>query len=45
MVSDTYRNRAVEFEAIPSQDSAAGLVLTSVLGQVLVEHAWEQESA
>jgi lipopolysaccharide transport system ATP-binding protein len=35
--------RAFEFEVVPSQDFAAGLVLNPVYGQVLVEHAWEQQ--
>jgi lipopolysaccharide transport system ATP-binding protein len=34
--------RALEFEVIPSQTFAAGLVLNPAHGQVLVEHAWEQ---
>jgi lipopolysaccharide transport system ATP-binding protein len=37
--------RAFEFEVVPSQDFAAGLVLNPVFGQVLVEHAWEQQGA
>ncbi len=37
--------RAFEFEVVPSQDFAAGLVLNPVFGQVLVEHAWEQQRA
>jgi len=37
--------RALEFEVVPSQDFAAGLVLNPAFGQVLVEHAWEQERA
>jgi lipopolysaccharide transport system ATP-binding protein len=37
--------RALEFEVIPSQDFAAGLVLNPAFGQVLVEHAWEQPRA
>lgn len=37
--------RALEFEVVPSQDFAAGLVLNPAFGQVLVEHAWEQKSA
>jgi lipopolysaccharide transport system ATP-binding protein len=37
--------RALEFEVVPSQDFAAGLVLNPAFGHVLVEHAWEQQSA
>jgi lipopolysaccharide transport system ATP-binding protein len=35
--------RALEFEVIPCQAFAAGLVLNPVLGQVLVEHVWEHQ--
>jgi lipopolysaccharide transport system ATP-binding protein len=38
-------NRALEFEVLPSQDFAAGLVLNPAFGHMLVEHAWEQLSA
>jgi lipopolysaccharide transport system ATP-binding protein len=37
-------DRALEFEVTPSQDFAGGLVLNPAFGQVLVEHAWEQQS-
>jgi lipopolysaccharide transport system ATP-binding protein len=37
--------RALEFEVVPSQGFAAGLVLNPAFGQVLVEHAWEQQRA
>jgi lipopolysaccharide transport system ATP-binding protein len=36
-------DRAFEFEVTPSQDFAGGLVLNPAFGQVLVEHAWEQQ--
>ena len=38
-------DRALEFEVTPSQDFAGGLVLNPAFGQVLVEHAWEQQRA
>jgi len=44
-VSADKLERAAEFEVIPSQTFAAGLVLNPALGQVLVEHAWEQAHA
>jgi lipopolysaccharide transport system ATP-binding protein len=37
--------RALEFEVAPSQAFAAGLVLNPAFGHVLVEHAWERDSA
>ena len=33
--------RALEFEVVPPQDPADGLVLNPALGQVLVQHVWE----
>lgn len=36
-------DRALEFEVVPSQDFAGGLVLNPAFGQVLVEHSWEQQ--
>jgi len=35
--------RALEFEVTPSPDFAGGLVLNPSFGQMLVEHAWEQQ--
>jgi lipopolysaccharide transport system ATP-binding protein len=37
--------RALEFEVVPSQDFASGLVLNPTVGHVLVEHAWKQQRA
>jgi lipopolysaccharide transport system ATP-binding protein len=35
--------RALEFEVIPSQYFAEGLLLNPAFGQVLVKHTWEQQ--
>lgn len=42
-VSADKLERALEFEVLPSQEFAEGLVLNTAFGQVLVEHAWEQQ--
>jgi lipopolysaccharide transport system ATP-binding protein len=34
-------DRALEFEVVPSQSFAGGLVLNPAFGQILVEHVWE----
>jgi lipopolysaccharide transport system ATP-binding protein len=34
-------DRALEFEVVPPQDAADGLVLNPAFGQVLVQHVWE----